>query len=42
MMLKVLMKYEASVLCSSWSSDGASVFTGGCDNIVKKWDLVSG
>ena len=41
-MPKASTKHEAPVLCSSWSSDGASVFTGGCDNIAKKWDLASG
>jgi len=41
-MPKASTKHEAPVLCSSWSGDGASVFTGGCDNIAKKWDLASG
>jgi len=38
---KASTKHEAPVLCSAWSSDGASVFSGGCDNIAKKWDLAT-
>jgi len=39
---KASTKHEAPVLCSAWSQDGASVFSGGCDKIAKKWDLASG
>lgn len=38
---KASTKHEAPVLCSAWSHDGASVFSGGCDNIGKKWDLAT-
>jgi mRNA export factor len=29
------------VLCSAWNADGSAVFSGGCDNQVKKWDLAT-
>lgn len=37
-------QYEsaAPVLCTRWSSDGTKVASGGCDNIVKIYDVVSG
>lgn len=30
------------VLCSAWKDDGSTVFSGGCDKIVKMWPLFSG
>jgi hypothetical protein len=38
---KASIKHDAPVLCSAWSADGAAVFSGGCDNQVKKWDLAT-
>ena len=32
---------DAPVLCAAWHHDGASVFSGGCDKQVKRWDLGS-
>ena len=40
-MPKAAIKHEAPVLCSAWSADGSAVFSGGCDNQVKKWDLAT-
>jgi mRNA export factor len=40
-MPKAAIKHEAPVLCSAWHSDGSAVFSGGCDNQVKKWDLAT-
>ena len=31
--------HEAPVMASVWSPDGSAVFSGGCDNQAKKWDL---
>lgn len=38
---KSATNHAAPVLCSAWSADGNSVFSGGCDNQAKKWDLAS-
>lgn len=38
---KASIKHEAPVLCSAWNADGSAVFSGGCDNQVKKWDLAT-
>ena len=40
-MPKASIKHEAPVLCSAWNADGSAVFSGGCDNQVKKWDLAT-
>ena len=40
-MPKASIKHEAPVLCSAWNHDGSAVFSGGCDNQVKKWDLAT-
>jgi mRNA export factor len=29
-------------LCSAWKDDGTTVFSGGCDKLVKMWPLLSG
>ncbi|KAF6149268.1 hypothetical protein GIB67_026124 [Kingdonia uniflora] len=39
---KAVMSHDKPVLCSAWKDDGATVFSGGCDNIVKMWPLASG
>lgn len=38
---KASIKHDAPVLCSAWNADGSAVFSGGCDNQVKKWDLAT-
>lgn len=38
---KAAVSVEKPVLCSAWSSDGGSVFVGGCDGAVRLWDLSS-
>lgn len=38
---KAQITHDAPVLCSAWSHDGSAVFSGGCDKIVKKWDLAT-
>lgn len=32
----------SQVLCSAWKDDGTTVFSAGCDKIVKMWPLMSG
>jgi mRNA export factor len=39
---KAAMKHDAPVLCSAWKDDGSTVFTGGCDNKGKMWNLAAG
>eukprot|EP01137_Pigoraptor_chileana_P006248 Opistho-2@50395 len=36
---KAAITHDAPVLSASWHSDGSKVFTGGCDKLVKMWDL---
>ena len=38
---KAQIKHDQPVLCSAWNHDGSAVFSGGCDNQVKKWDLAT-
>jgi mRNA export factor len=38
---KAQIKHDMPVLCSAWNHDGTAVFSGGCDNQVKKWDLAT-
>ena len=38
---KAAIKHDASVLCSAWNGDGSAVFSAGCDNLAKKWDLAT-
>lgn len=38
---KASIKHDAPVLCSDWSHDGSAVFSAGCDNQAKKWDLAT-
>eukprot|EP01112_Ceratiomyxa_fruticulosa_P018379 TRINITY_DN5863_c0_g1_i1.p1 TRINITY_DN5863_c0_g1~~TRINITY_DN5863_c0_g1_i1.p1 ORF type:complete len:345 (-),score=62.98 TRINITY_DN5863_c0_g1_i1:37-1071(-) len=38
---KAGIKYEAPVLCTSWSADGTKVYAGGCDNKAKLWNLAT-
>jgi mRNA export factor len=38
---KASTSHSAPLLCCSWKDDGSGVFTGGCDKIVKLWDLGS-
>ena len=38
---KAAQQHDAPVLCSAWNHDGTAVFSGGCDNQVKKWDLAT-
>mmetsp|Transcript_21786 Transcript_21786/g.53937 ORF Transcript_21786/g.53937 Transcript_21786/m.53937 type:complete len:357 (-) Transcript_21786:114-1184(-) len=38
---KASIKHEAPVLCSAWNADGTAVFSAGCDNMAKKWDLAT-
>ncbi|PON80992.1 Coatomer beta subunit [Trema orientale] len=39
---KALISHAQPVLCSTWKDDGTAVFSGGCDNQVKMWPLISG
>ncbi|XP_047339065.1 protein RAE1-like [Impatiens glandulifera] len=39
---KASMSHDKPVLCSTWKDDGTTVFSGGCDNQVKMWPLLSG
>lgn len=39
---KAATSHEKPVLCSAWKEDGTVVFSGGCDNQVKMWQLASG
>ncbi|EIE22298.1 WD40 repeat-like protein [Coccomyxa subellipsoidea C-169] len=36
---KAAISHDQPVLCSDWSADGSTVFTGGCDNVAKMWNL---
>ncbi|KAK9827320.1 hypothetical protein WJX81_004742 [Elliptochloris bilobata] len=36
---KAATSHDKPVLCSAWSADGTTVFTGGCDNTAKMWSL---
>jgi mRNA export factor len=36
---KAMLQHAAPVLCTDFSSDGQRVFSGGCDNIAKMWQL---
>lgn len=38
---KSSIKQAAPILCSTWSADGSSVFTGACDNTAKMWSLAT-
>ncbi|KAJ3705681.1 hypothetical protein LUZ61_009386 [Rhynchospora tenuis] len=39
---KAAISHNAPVLCSAWTGDGTTVFSGGCDKQVKMWPLASG
>jgi WD40 repeat protein len=39
---KASTQHAQPVLCSAWSADGTRVFAGGCDKLVKMWDLQTG
>lgn len=41
-MLKQLLDVDDSVLCLAVSADGKKLATGGCDRVVRVWDLSSG
>jgi len=36
---KAAFSHDAPVLCTVWSGDGSRVFSGGCDNKAKMWNL---
>ncbi len=36
------IRHDAPVLCSEFSADNVSVFTGGCDNVLKMWNVTQG
>lgn len=38
---KAAHSHEQPVLCSAWNADGATVYSGGCDNTVKAWNLAT-
>ena len=38
---KAMQAHEQPVLCSAWNADGATVYSGGCDNTVKAWNLAT-
>ena len=38
---KAAHTHEQPVLCSAWNADGATVYSGGCDNTVKAWNLAT-
>ena len=38
---KASQTHQAPVLCSAWHGDGSKIFSAGCDNQVKMWDLQS-
>lgn len=40
-MPKAAHSHEQPVLCSAWNADGATVYSGGCDNTVKAWNLAT-
>ncbi|KAG9160136.1 hypothetical protein Leryth_015035 [Lithospermum erythrorhizon] len=39
---KAAIAHDQPVLCSAWKDDGTTVFSGGCDKLVKMWPLQSG
>nr|XP_029124278.1 protein RAE1 isoform X3 [Elaeis guineensis] len=39
---KASISHDFPVLCSTWKDDGTTVFSGGCDKLVKMWPLMSG
>ncbi|XP_020577103.1 LOW QUALITY PROTEIN: protein RAE1-like [Phalaenopsis equestris] len=39
---KASISHDQPVLCSTWKDDGTTVFSGGCDKLVKMWPLMSG
>lgn len=39
---KASISHDQPVLCSAWKDDGTTVFSGGCDKVVKMWPLMSG
>jgi len=39
---KAAMSHDAPVLCTTWSSDGQTVFSGACDGKAKMWSLATG
>ncbi|KIY94290.1 Rae1-like protein [Monoraphidium neglectum] len=38
---KASTTHTQPVLCSAWNADGTGVFTGGCDKMVKLWNLAT-
>jgi mRNA export factor len=38
---KASTNHTQPVLCSAWNADGTGVFTGGCDKMVKLWNLAT-
>ncbi|CAM9478127.1 unnamed protein product [Chrysoparadoxa australica] len=36
---KAETKHDGPVLCTSFSGDGQTVFSGGCDKVIKMWNL---
>lgn len=38
---KAMQAHEQPVLCSAWNADGSTVYSGGCDNTVKAWNLAT-
>ncbi|KAL5563401.1 hypothetical protein UlMin_033148 [Ulmus minor] len=38
---KASISHDKPVFCSAWEDDGTTVFSGGCDNQVKMWPLLS-
>ena len=38
---KASTSHAQPVLCSAWNADGSAVFTGGCDKMVKMWNLAT-
>jgi hypothetical protein len=38
---KASTNHTQPVLCSAWNGDGTGVFTGGCDKMVKLWNLAT-
>jgi len=39
---KAAMSHDAPVLCTAWSGDGQSVFSGACDGKAKLWSMGTG
>ncbi|GJM93796.1 hypothetical protein PR202_ga10384 [Eleusine coracana subsp. coracana] len=38
----IATSWDNQALCSAWKDDGTTVFSGGCDKLVKMWPLLSG